>query len=94
MTNKCVSSLGFLKRLNTLGDPRHPVYLPREHCFEVQKMKIKVTGDGDTQNQGNWHLKGTLRKEWIVSRKGEGEVMPIKEKEEVLGWGRCRFGGV
>lgn len=80
--------------MNTLGDPRHPVYLPREHCFEVQKMKIKVTGDGDTQNQGNWHLKGTLRKEWIVSRKGEGEVMPIKEKEEVLGWGRCRFGGV
>lgn len=47
-------------------------------------MKIKVTDDGYTQNQGNWHLKGALRKEWIVSGKGRKKSCQSKRRKKFL----------
>ena len=46
MTDNVLLPLGFPKRLNTVGDPKHPVYPPGEQGFEVQKMMVKVTNKG------------------------------------------------
>lgn len=78
MADKHVLTLGLSKCLNTIGDPRHTFCLPGEHCFEVQKMTVKVTDEGDTQRR-NLPFKGALRKEWISS--GKGEEMYTRERE-------------
>lgn len=70
MVDKCVSSLGFLKRLNTLRGPRHPTCLPGEHCFEVWKITIKVTDEQYLQNGETWHLKELLGKKGLPQEKG------------------------
>lgn len=84
--------LGFPKRLNTLGDPRHPVYLPAEHGFEVQKVTIKVTDEGDAQDQETWPLKEHLGKN-RCPRNREGGVLPVREGRS-SGRGGSRFDGV
>lgn len=92
MTDKCAPSLSFPKRLNTLGDP-NTHYLPGEHCFEVQKMTIKVSDDGDTQNQGTWHLKGHLGMDNLRERGGWSLAFK-REGRRNSGWGRSWFGRV
>lgn len=92
MTDKCAPSLSFPKRLNTLGDP-NTHYPPGEHCFEAQKMTIKVTDDGDTQNQGTWHLKGHLGMDSLRERGGRSLAFK-REGGRNSGWGRSWFGRV
>ena len=64
MTDNVLLPLGFLKHLNTLWDLRHPVYPPREQCFEVQKMMVKVANKGWVHlGPRNLAFEETLRKE-------------------------------
>lgn len=85
MTDNVLLPLGFPKRLNTVGDPKHPVYPPGEQCFEVQKMMVKVTNKG-WAHSGPRNLAFEHLGKNSCPRNREGGVLPARE-ERSSEWG-------